>query len=95
MLSKQIVVSAINISLEETIQKNKNVLISTTMHSELEERVLTIEVVYHRDTASTINSLEVSNLMMTNYDLGCVAFGLQDNFTVKSVNISCNRMPIK
>ena len=72
--------------------KNKNVLISTVLQfdAKVEERVLTIEVLYHRETASTSNSLELGGLSMTNYDLRCLAIGLQDNLTVKSLNISHN-----
>jgi len=58
--------------------------------AKVEERVLTIEVLHHRETASTSNSLELGGLSMTNYDLRCLAIGLQDNLTVKSLNISHN-----
>ena len=86
-------ISARPISFRE-IGVNKTVLISTAVNCS-NDRVLAInnllceKVTTSKVTISTAN-LELSNQILTNYEVGCIAFVLQDNQTVESLDVSCN-----
>jgi len=85
-------ISATPISFKEVSLHQKSIVVSTAVHckSEVKDRVLTINVLYEKQTTSTTKSLQLSRLNLSDYEVGCVAFGLQDNLSVESVDFSHN-----
>ena len=92
-------VTTLNISTatmaSNAIDITNNILISTAVRNDEAadySKVLTVKVLHDNVSNSNSETVNLSNQGLYNHEIGCVMFGLQNNTTVKVLDVSNNHI---